>query len=204
MTNPRRVPLVALVLLLACAAAAEGQTVRGLVVDPDQNPLAGAELLFGGRSVVTGDRGAFRVDGVPVGEYELHIESRAGFQFAQTMAKPNHSCLSGQLAEGEYTYWFETASGAKSPTSKLTIEFDNAAATASIRSVTEAPDGSLHVEGSVLQGWKIIAGGKASATDASGRFSVDLRPEAPGAAVPIVLEHPERKTHVYVVRAPKK
>jgi hypothetical protein len=141
---------------------------------------------------------------LPSTSYELHIESRAGFQFAQTMAKPNHSCLSGQLAEGEYTYWFETASGAKSPTSKLTIEFDNAAATASIRSVTEAPDGSLHVEGSVLQGWKIIAGGKASATDASGRFSVDLRPEAPGAAVPIVLEHPERKTHVYVVRAPKK
>ena len=73
MTNRRRVPLVALVVLLACAAAADGQTVRGLVVGPDQNPLAGAEILFGGRSVVTGDQGSFRVDGVPVGEYQLTV-----------------------------------------------------------------------------------------------------------------------------------
>jgi hypothetical protein len=73
MTISRRVPQAALAFLLAFAGTAGGQTVRGLVVGPDRNPLAGAEILFGGRSVVTGDQGSFRVDGVPIGEYQLTV-----------------------------------------------------------------------------------------------------------------------------------
>ena len=47
--------------------------MRGLVVDQNQAPLAGAEILFGSRSVVSADQGTFRVDGVPVGEYALVV-----------------------------------------------------------------------------------------------------------------------------------
>jgi len=142
---------------------------------------------------------------LPSTSYKLYVESAKGgaVKIEQTMTKPSHSCLSGQLAEGEYKYWFETVSGAKSPTGKLTIEFDNAAATASIRSVAKTAEGALHVEGSVLPGWKIAAGGKSVPTDAAGRFTVDAAPEV-GGAVAILLEHPERGSHFYVVRAPEK
>ena len=68
-----RSSLAALILSAAVASPSQAQTVRGLVLGPDRTPLAGAELLFGGRSVISGDQGAFRVDGVPVGEYQLTV-----------------------------------------------------------------------------------------------------------------------------------
>ncbi|MEO5817317.1 MAG: carboxypeptidase-like regulatory domain-containing protein [Gemmatimonadaceae bacterium] len=49
------------------------QSVRGIVCDPNELPLAGAEVVVGERRATTNATGAFRVDSIPVGKHALTV-----------------------------------------------------------------------------------------------------------------------------------
>jgi len=57
------------------AAQARVQTILGLVHTSGDSspPLAGAEVMVGSRTTVTDARGQFRIDTIPVGEYDIII-----------------------------------------------------------------------------------------------------------------------------------
>lgn len=70
----RRLSLVALL----CAGASLGaqqpvQAITGVVRDPNELPLAGAEVVLGQRRTTTNTTGAFRIDSVPVGKHALTV-----------------------------------------------------------------------------------------------------------------------------------
>jgi hypothetical protein len=72
------------VLLLAAAAATIFGSIRGLVHDPQNRPVQGAEIVIHAvgsewtKAVTSNDRGEFQVDAVPLGEYWV-MASAPGF-----------------------------------------------------------------------------------------------------------------------------
>ena len=135
------------------------------------------------------------------GAMSLHVESPAG---KQTFPSPTASrqLASGALAEGSYTWWYQTADGRTSPKTTVTIRFDNAAPTAQFfpkRSGAEptAP-GLVAIDGVTIDGAKVSAGGRSLTVDERGRFQGTVAPLSGDDAVIIRLEHPRTGVHYYV------
>ena len=90
----------------------------------------------------------------------------------------------------------------RSPKTTLVIDFDNAAATASVRE--PSPTGfkavPAKVSGVVLSGWSVSVGGTPLPTDAQLRFNGDASPTGDERGIAIRFQHPSRGVHYYLRR----
>ena len=87
--------------------------------------------------------------------------------------------------------------GARSEQSRIVIDFDNAAPSASLDLV--AGDG-LRVKGTVIEGSTVSASGTAIALDRHLRFESDLVPGEREDGVGVRIAHPKAGIHYYVMR----
>ncbi len=136
------------------------------------------------------------------GSYTLHIAPKRGSELTVESSKPRARVASGKLLEGTYTWWFE-GGGESSRKTPLILDFDNAAATAYLKRPQVGENGTIHVEGAVIEGWSVFAGGRDLSLDRHRRFKADLAPSGDEQALAIRIAHPKRGVHYYLVRAPK-
>jgi hypothetical protein len=115
-------------------------------------------------------------------------------------ATPKLTLKPGELREGTYTVWVEPADGVKSEQGKLIIDFDNAAASASIDDVAAAAD-KLHVKGTVIEGSTVSVNGTAIELDRHRRFETDLAPADGEDGVAVRIANTKAGIHYYVMRA---
>lgn len=104
----------------------------------------------------------------------------------------------GDLSEGSYTTWVEAVLGARSEQSRIVIEFDNAAPSASI--AAEVRDKAIHVKGTVIDGSTVSGGGTTIALDRHLRFESDLVAGDGEAGIGVRIAHPKAGIHYYVMR----
>jgi hypothetical protein len=136
------------------------------------------------------------------GPYELHIVPRRGKKQVLTTDQPRYQMASGKLDEGTYTFFFQAKDGARSSTSTLRIDFDNAAPSAYLRApgVNQAWTGAtIAVAGAALPGWDVSIGDTTVSTDSQGRFSVKVPEPSRQRALAVKLSH-RRGTHYYLRR----
>jgi hypothetical protein len=136
------------------------------------------------------------------GPFVLHIVPERGKKQALTTEQPRYRMASGKLDEGTYTFFFQASSGARSSTSTLRIDFDNAAPSAYLRApgVKQAWTGdTIAVAGAALPGWDVSIGGTAVSTDSQGRFAVKVPRPSDQRALAVKLFH-RRGTHYYLRR----
>jgi hypothetical protein len=107
--------------------------------------------------------------------------------------------VAGELREGSYKVWVEPDGGARSEESRIVIEFDNAAQSASIDGV-EAVGGKLRVRGTVIESSTVSAGGAPVVVDRSRRFTTELAPGPDEDGASVRIAHPKAGIHYYVMR----
>ncbi len=105
----------------------------------------------------------------------------------------------GDLREGSYKTWVEPAGGSRSEESRIVIDFDNAAASASIELV-EARDKALRIKGMAIDGSTVTANGTAISLDRHRRFDTELARGANEDGVGVRIAHPQAGIHYYVMR----
>jgi hypothetical protein len=148
----------------------------------------------------------FRWRKPPSTEVQLKVVPTARPKDEKTFPAPGAQIVlqSGDLGEGRYQFWFEAPGDARirSPKTTLVIDFDNAAATASVRE--PAPSGfksaPTRVSGVVLEGWSVSVGGTPLPTDTQLRFRGDVSPTSDERGIAIRFQHPSRGVHYYLRR----
>lgn len=125
-----------------------------------------------------------------------------GQKQALTLAEPRHTFESGTLREGQHAFFF-TGGGKVSRHTRVDIQFDNAAPTATLEAAATGgiePGEALTISGSALPGWQVKVGETSVAQDAQGRFSSAATWPSATRALAVRLSHPERGTHLYLRR----
>lgn len=135
----------------------------------------------------------------PKPSYTFVIKPARGAEKRITNPGPTLVLPPGELREGSYKTWVEAVLGARSEESRIVIEFDNAAPSASIE-VVQVKDQGIHVKGTVIEGSTVTAGSTPVTLDRHQRFDTDLTlgESEDGAAVRIA--HPKAGIHYYVMR----
>lgn len=105
----------------------------------------------------------------------------------------------GELREGSYKVWVEPDSGSRSEESRIVIEFDNAAQSASIDSV-DTSGGKLRVKGTAIESSTVSANGTPVDLDRHRRFTTELTPGADEDGASVRIAHPKAGIHYYVMR----
>jgi len=90
------------------------------------------------------------------------------------------------------------SSGGRSEETRIVIEFDNAAASASLESI-EVKDGKARVKGVVIEGSTVTADGAAVELDRHRRFDTELAPRDGEDGIAVRIAHPKLGVHYYVV-----
>lgn len=129
--------------------------------------------------------------------FTLHLEPSAGRGRVVRGAAASHTFASGEVAEGRYRFWFESAGGVRSPTTQLRLGFDNATPAATIRDI---PGEGLRVSGLVEDGWAATVDGRPLELDGHNRFVAELTPQGDAGAAAIRLEKAGRGVHYYLRR----
>ena len=106
----------------------------------------------------------------------------------------------GELKEGSYKVWVEADGNRRSEESRIVIEFDNAAQSASIDAVETAGAG-VRVRGTVIESSTVAAGGAPIDLDRHRRFNTELTPREGEDAVSVRIAHPKAGIHYYVLRS---
>jgi hypothetical protein len=135
--------------------------------------------------------------------YRLHIAPRRGRPIEVTTSSPSHATKPGELAEGQYRYWF-AAGGRESTQSTLTIDFDNAARSGYLqapRPDAEWNDSATVVSGAAIEGWRVAVGGAALPLDRQHRFTAPITRAADENGIAVEFSHPEHGVHLYVRRS---
>jgi hypothetical protein len=136
------------------------------------------------------------------GPYVLEWEGGRGRP--RRSPRPRFELPSGALREGRHAFTVRAAGGAVSPRTRLSIRFDNAAPTASIRHPADgafAAGETVTVAGIAQRGWAVRAEGRALPLDAHHRFRGAVTAPAHRSALAIRLSHPRRGVHYYLRRA---
>lgn len=136
------------------------------------------------------------------GPYRLHLVPARGQARDFSSARPSVRVNAGALDEGTYQYYFEAA-GARSRTSVLRIDFDNAAPSAYLRQpgVRQAWQGdTLALAGAALPGSRVSVNGTPVPLDRQARFSAQLALPIAGDTVAVRLAHPRQGVHYYLRR----
>ncbi|HEY6878297.1 MAG TPA: hypothetical protein VI299_09765, partial [Polyangiales bacterium] len=135
------------------------------------------------------------------GEYTLVLK-RGSKEQTYRSDKPMRDVPGVELMEGNYDFWFASASGQKSQVGGLRIEFDN---TARALSLSEPAEGAtvegdeVQVSGVALMRTQVSANGIPLPLDAKGRFraQVALNTER---SVLVRAIHPSAGVHYYLRR----
>ncbi|HEY5923546.1 MAG TPA: hypothetical protein VIV11_17820 [Kofleriaceae bacterium] len=106
----------------------------------------------------------------------------------------------GELREGSYKVWVETDGNRRSEESRIVIEFDNAAHSASIDAV-DAAGNALRVKGTVIESSTVSANGTAIELDRHRRFNTELAPRDGEDGIGVRIAHPKAGIHYYVMRS---
>ena len=151
----------------------------------------------------------FRWPGAPEADrYRLVVAPRKGKRTELGLIASTHTIVSGALAEGHYTYWFEALGPGgprrHSPRSALTINFDNAARSGYL--ISPRPDAqwngeSVVVSGGAIDGWRVSVRGKLLPLDRQQRFSAPIVRARDENGIAVQFSHPTHGVHLYVRRA---
>lgn len=136
--------------------------------------------------------------------YRLTLQRPGGSAITRSAATPRFEFRSGQVPEGTHSIQVRSASGDTSPTTRLTIRFDNAAPTASVSSPANrsfAPGGTVTVSGTAAPGWQVRVGGQELPLGDQYRFSGEVAAPVNRDSLVLQLVHPRRGTHYYLRRA---
>ncbi|HEY5945765.1 MAG TPA: hypothetical protein VIV40_09750 [Kofleriaceae bacterium] len=134
------------------------------------------------------------------GKYTFVVKSGRGADKRIASTTPLVKLAAGELREGSYRVWSEPDGGGKrSEESRIVIEFDNAAQSASIDAV-EIDGAKLRVKGTVIESSTVTANDAAIELDRHRRFNADLVPRDGEDGVGVRIAHPKAGIHYYVVR----
>ncbi|HEX5659242.1 MAG TPA: FecR domain-containing protein [Polyangiales bacterium] len=140
-------------------------------------------------------------DAAPRGDYTLVLK-RGSREQTYRSEKPSRDLPGLELAEGNYDFWFTSASGQKSSVGGLRIEFDN---TARALSLSEPVDGAsaegneVVVSGVALLRTQVTANGVPLALDPKGRFRAQVALNAERSVLVRAI-HPSAGVHYYLRR----
>ncbi len=160
-----------------------------------------------------------RVPAGEVGPFALHVQPEDGRERRLNADRPTITLPNGTLAEGQHTWWWTSARGTRSPTTTVTVRFDNAATAAEIQlprplasagraSAAQASKGpaqdavaSIRVAGTTLPGSLVTVGEQAVPLDVHARFRAYVPPPPPDArALTIRIQHRRSGVHYYLRR----
>lgn len=135
--------------------------------------------------------------------YVLHVVAEDKSRRKRVVVnKPLREFKSGVFKEGGYQFWFET-DGKTSKTSRLSISFDNAAATGYLSSPGPRSDLSssrrVRVAGAAVSGWTVSVRGQRLKLDGQHRFDESVAVSKDG-SVAVRFAHPKHGVHVYLRR----
>ncbi|MFK8001729.1 MAG: FecR domain-containing protein [Polyangiales bacterium] len=136
--------------------------------------------------------------------YRLTLQRPGGSAITRTAATPRFEFRSGQVPEGTHSIQVRSASGDTSPTTRLTIRFDNAAPTASVSAPANrsfAPGATVTVSGTAAPGWQVRVGGQELPLGDQYRFNGEVTAPVNRDSLVLQLVHPRRGTHYYLRRA---
>lgn len=143
-------------------------------------------------------------DAPPRASYQFVIQPASGESKRLKSATPRLSLKSGELGEGNYKFWVEIPeTGGRSAEARIIIDFDNAAATASIEKVQVKEGGKVQVRGTVIVGTSVSAASAPLSLDRHQRFDAELAPDQGDDGVAIRIAHPKLGVHYYVLRLKK-
>ncbi|HEU4581480.1 MAG TPA: FecR domain-containing protein [Polyangiaceae bacterium] len=138
----------------------------------------------------------------PTGTALELTHSFAGKEEKIATREPLHVFESGTLREGRHDFAF-TGGGKLSRHTRVDIQFDNAAPTATLDPPPPhalEPGDALTISGIALPGWQVQVGQQRAPQDDQGRFSLPTNWPSDTGAIAVRLSHPERGTHLYVRR----
>jgi len=130
--------------------------------------------------------------------YTFLVKPKHGAAKRFASATPRTSLRAGELGEGRYEFWAESASGRRSEATQIVIDFNNAAASASLESV-EVKGGKVRVRGVVIEDSTVTAGGTPVELDRHRRFNAEIAALASEDGVGLRIAHPRAGIHYYVM-----
>ncbi len=136
--------------------------------------------------------------------YRITVQRPGGSAVTRTASSPRFEFDSGDIAEGTHAIQVRSASGSTSPTTRLSVRFDNAAPTASVQSPESgsfSAGSTVEVAGIAARGWRVRAGGQALSLDGQFRFSATVQVPAGRDSLVLELAHARHGTHYYLRRA---
>jgi hypothetical protein len=138
----------------------------------------------------------------PLGSPLELTHSFAGTEEKLIPSEPRHTFESGSLREGRHDFYF-TGGGKVSRHTRVDIQFDNAAPTATLDAPSARalePGDTLTISGIALPGWQVQVGEQRAVQDDQGRFSLPTTWPNETRAMAVRLSHPDRGIHLYVRR----
>jgi hypothetical protein len=120
-----------------------------------------------------------------------------------SLNEPRHVFAAGALPEGRHELSFDAAAAGHSRPTTITLRFDNAAPTASLRLPPVAgfaPSDRVEVAGIALPGAQVSVLGKRLPLDPQGRFSGEVPVAVGSTALAVRIQHPRTGTRYYVRR----
>jgi hypothetical protein len=135
--------------------------------------------------------------------YVLVVRLDGGRERRISLREPRHEFAAGALPEGRHELSFDAAAAGRSRPTTITLRFDNAAPTASLRLPPVAgfaPSDHVEVAGIALPGAQVSVFGKRLPLDPQGRFAGDVPLPQGVSALPVRIHHPRTGTRYYVRR----
>jgi hypothetical protein len=132
-------------------------------------------------------------------KYTFVIKPTRGTEKRVATTSPSAKLATGELREGSYKVWVEPAGGRRSEESRMVIEFDNAAQSASIDSV-EVDGAKLRIKGTVIESSTVSVDATPIDLDRHRRFNTELTPREGEDGVSVRIAHPKAGIHYYVMR----
>lgn len=135
------------------------------------------------------------------GPYSLVLQRSRGAAKRFEAGSASITLESGDVPEGVHRLYFE-GDGQRSPTTTITVGYDNAASAVFLREPGLEPisGGSVQVSGVALDGWTVNVGGNALPLDNQFRFAGTAPVPSDVDAVSIRLTHARHGVHYYLRR----
>lgn len=134
-------------------------------------------------------------------QYVLVVERAGAAAKRVSSAAPQATLESGDVPEGVHRVYFE-AGEQRSPTTTMTVGYDNAASAVFLREPGTAPvtGSSVAISGIAMEGWSVSAGGSELNVDNQFRFTGTAPVPSDVDAVAVRLTHPRHGVHYYLRR----
>ncbi len=136
-------------------------------------------------------------------KYELTITDAHGRVQRHDSSKPRYVSSSGKLAEGSYRVRMAIPGGARSPETRVVLDFDNAAPVAQLDAATFGP-GGVEVRGLATVGSRVSIDGVDVPLDGHYRFHSQVALPAGRRAIAVKIVRQGGAVHYYVRRSPSK